>query len=216
MDNNRIQPQIAIYMTNKKLCEFNDKLKAAPVEYYGHLHAQGEKVEGERSQRSCIGIVLQDYSNGTGNKTVRVSANLSPEFFAYALSRVSLGVELFDFYEEKIFGDPDKEGKSMVTKVSIKRASVGQDGKPRNYPWCVIVENGHAIKEGTQTGGVHMKKGSYQKERSVFVNINDYDFFRLMQQTTRYINAWELTNGPKKIREAMQIMEQQRTSERNN
>ena len=216
MDNNRIQPQIAIYMTNKKLCEFNDKLKAAPVEYYGHLHAQGEKVEGERSQRSCIGIVLQDYSNGTGNKTVRVSANLSPEFFAYALSRVSLGVELFEFYEEKIFGDPDKEGKSMVTKVSIKRASVGQDGKPRNYPWCVIVENGRAIKEGTQTGGVHMKKGSYQKERAVFVNINDYDFFRLMQQTTRYINAWELTNGPKKIREAMQIMEQQRASERNN
>ena len=216
MDNNRIQPQIAIYMTNKKLCEFNDKLKAAPVEYYGHLHAQGEKVEGERSQRSCIGIVLQDYSNGTGNNTVRVSANLSPEFFAYALSRVSLGVELFEFYEEKIFGDPDKEGKSMVTKVSIKRASVGQDGKPRNYPWCVIVENGRAIKEGTQTGGVHMKKGSYQKERAVFVNINDYDFFRLMQQTTRYINAWELTNGPKKIREAMQIMEQQRTSERNN
>ena len=216
MDNNRIQPQIAIYMTNKKLCEFNDKLKAAPIEYYGHLHAQGEKVEGERSQRSCIGIVLQDYSNGTGNNTVRVSANLSPEFFAYALSRVSLGVELFEFYEEKIFGDPDKEGKSMVTKVSIKRASVGQDGKPRNYPWCVIVENGRAIKEGTQTGGVHMKKGSYQKERSVFVNINDYDFFRLMQQTTRYINAWELTNGPKKIREAMQIMEQQRASERNN
>ena len=216
MDNNRIQPQIAIYMTNKKLCEFNDKLKAAPIEYYGHLHAQGEKVEGERSQRSCIGIVLQDYSNGTGNKTVRVSANLSPEFFAYALSRVSLGVELFDFYEEKIFGDPDKEGKSMVTKVSIKRASVGQDGKPRNYPWCVIVENGRAIKEGTQTGGVHMKKGSYQKERAVFVNINDYDFFRLMQQTTRYINVWELTNGPKKIREAMQIMEQQRASERNN
>ena len=216
MDNNRIQSQIAIYMTNKKLCEFNDKLKAAPVEYYGHLHAQGEKVEGERSQRSCIGIVLQDYSNGTGNKTVRVSANLSPEFFAYALSRVSLGVELFEFYEEKIFGDPDKEGKSMVTKVSVKRASVGQDGKPRNYPWCVIVENGHAIKEGTQTGGVHMKKGSYQKERSVFVNINDYDFFRLMQQTTRYINVWELTNGPKKIREAMQIMEQQRASERNN
>jgi hypothetical protein len=216
MEDNRIQPQIAIYMTNKKLCEFNDKLKAAPVEYYGHLHAQGEKVEGERSQRSCIGIVLQDYSNGTGNKTVRVSANLAPEFFAYALSRVSLGVELFEFYEEKIFGDPDKEGKSMVTKVSIKRASVGPDGKKRNYPWCVIVENGRAVKEGTQTGGVHMKKGSYQKERQVFVNINDYDFFRLMQQTTRYINAWELTNGPKKIREAMQIMEQQRASEQNN
>jgi len=216
MEDNRIQTQIAIYMTNKKLCEFNDKLKAAPVEYYGHLHSQGEKTDNGRSARSCIGIVLQDYSNGTGNKTVRVSANLSPEFFAYALSRVSLGVELFDFYEEKIFGEPDANGLSMVTKVSVKRASVGQDGKPRNYPWCVIVENGRAVKEGTQTGGIHMKKGSYQKERSVFVNINDYDFFRLMQQTTRYINAWELTMGPKRIRDAMQQMEQQRSAERNN
>ena len=215
MEDNRIQTQISIYMTNKKLCEFNDKLKVAPLEYYAHIHAQGEKTEGGRNSRSCIGVVLQDYSNGTGDKTVRVSANLSPEFFAYALSRVSLGVELFDFYAEKIFGKPDKDGYSLVTKVSVKRASVGQDGKPRNYPWCVIVENGRAIKEGTQTGGIHMKKGSYQKDRSVFVNINDYDFFRLMQQTTRYIEAWELTMGPKQIREAQKLLEQ-RTSERSN
>ncbi len=215
-DNNRIRNQIAIYMTNKKLCEFNDKLKVAPVEYYGHLHAQGEKVNNQRSQRSCIGMVLQDYSNGTGNKNIQVSANLAPEFFAYALSQVSHGVEKFDFYEEKIFGEPDANGMSMVTKVSIKRASVGPDGKPRNYPWCINVENGHAVKEGTQTGGVHMKKGSYQKERSVFVNINDYDFFRLMQQTTRYINVWELTTGPKQIREAMQLLEQQRTADDKN
>ena len=97
----------------------------------------------------------------------------------------------------------------MVTKVSVKRASVGKDGKPRNYPWCVMVENGRAIKESTQTGGIHMKKGSYQMERSVFVNINDYDFFRLMQQTVRYINAWELTMAPKRIRDAMKLMEPQ-------
>ena len=36
MEDNRIQNQIAIYMTNKKLCEFTDKLKPAPVEYYAH------------------------------------------------------------------------------------------------------------------------------------------------------------------------------------
>lgn len=33
MEDNRIQNQIAIYMTNKKLCEFTDKLKPAPIEY---------------------------------------------------------------------------------------------------------------------------------------------------------------------------------------
>ena len=43
MEEMRIQKQISIYMTNKKLCEFNDKLKLAPVDYYAHLHAQGEK-----------------------------------------------------------------------------------------------------------------------------------------------------------------------------
>ncbi|MDU1324914.1 MAG: hypothetical protein E6933_06920 [Clostridiales bacterium] len=212
MEEMRIQKQIAIYMTNKKLCEFNDKLKLAPVEYYGHLHAQGEKMSDGSRQRSCIGMVLQDYSNGTGDKTVRVSANLSPEFFAYALSRVSIGVDKFEYAEDKIFGKPDDQGLSMVTKVSIKRASVGADGKPRNYPWCIQVENGRAVKETTSLGGVHIKKGSYQKGRSVFVNINDYDFFRLMQQTSRYIEVWELTNGPKRIREAQQIMAAQRST----
>ena len=206
MDEQRIQKQIAIYMTDKKLCEFNDKLKLAPVDYYAHVHAQGEKQEDGSRQRSCIGMVLQDYSNGTGDKTVRVMANLSPEFFAYALSRVSIGVENFDFNEEKIFGEPDSSGLSVVTKTTIKRASYGKNGEPRNYPWFIMVENGRAVKEKTQKGGVHMKKGSYHKERAVFININDYDFFRLMQQTTRYIRAWELTNGPKRIREAQQIM----------
>ena len=213
MDNTRIQNQVAIYMTNKKLCEFNDKLKAAPVDYYAHLHAQGEKQSNGSRQRSCVGVVLQDYSNGTGKSTVRVTANLSPEFFAYALSRVSIGVEQFDFSEEKIFGEPDEKGLSMVTKVVIKRASFGSDGKPRNYPWFIQVENGRAVKEKTALGGVHMKKGSYQKGASVFVNINDYDFFRLMQQTTRYIEVWELTFGPKLIREAQRVaLEQQKAA----
>ena len=54
-----------------------------------------------------------------------------------------------------------------------------------------------------------MKKGTYKKERSVFVNISDYDFYRLMLQTTRYIKAWELTVAPKRIREAQQRVEQE-------
>ena len=212
MEDNRIQNQIAIYMTSKKLCEFNDKLKPAPVTFYAHMHAHGEKLEDGSRPRSCVGLVLQDYSNGTGDKTVRVTANLSPEFFAYALSRVKFGVELFDFQEDKIFGDPDQNGLSSVTKVAVKRASVGSDGKPRNYPWCIMVENGKGVKESTQTGGIHMKKGSYKKERAVFVNINDYDFFCLMHQVCQYISAWELTYGPKVIREAKQIQEAQRTA----
>ena len=83
MEDNRIQNQIAIYMTNKKLCEFTDKLKPAPIEYYAHMHAQGEEQADGIRAYSCIGVVLQDYSNGTGDKTVRVTANLSPGFFPF-------------------------------------------------------------------------------------------------------------------------------------
>ncbi len=209
MEENRIQQQIAIYMTNKKLVEFNDKLKLAPVEFYAHIHAQGEKV-GDNRQRSCVGVVLQDYSNGTGDKTVRVTANLAPEFFAYALSRAKMGVETFEFTEDKIFGEPDSSGMSSVTKVTIKRASVGPNGEPRNYPWFISVENGKGVKETTQIGGIHMKKGTYKKERSVYVNINDYDFFCLMHEVQRYIGLWELSHGSKLVREGVQALAQQR------
>ena len=136
MEDNRIQNQIAIYMTNKKLCEFTDKLKPAPIEYYAHMHAQGEEQADGIRAYSCIGVVLQDYSNGTGDKTVRVTANLSPGFFPFVLSRMQNDLDRFDFTEDKIFGEPDEHGLSTVTKLSVKRASVGNDGKPRNYPWC--------------------------------------------------------------------------------
>ena len=52
---------------------------------------------------------------------------------ANALSRVSIGVEQFDFSEEKIFGEPDAKGLSMVTKVTVKRAAFDSNGNPRNY-----------------------------------------------------------------------------------
>ena len=76
MEDNRIQNQIAIYMTNKKLCEFTDKLKPAPVEYYAHMHAQGEEQSDGFRAYSCIGVVLQDYSNGKGDMTWTVSISL--------------------------------------------------------------------------------------------------------------------------------------------
>ena len=166
----------------------------------------------EKIAYSCIGVVLQDYSNGTGDKTVRVTANLSPGFFPFVLSRMQNDLDRFDFTEDKIFGEPDEHGLSTVTKLSVKRASVGNDGKPRNYPWCFIVENGRAVKEKTATGGTHIKSGTYKKQRSVYVNINDLDFFNLVYRTTRFIESWELTYGPKLIRDARKLLSEQRAA----
>ena len=62
------------------------------------------------------------------------------------------------------------------------------------------------------SGGYHIKSGTYQMARSVYVNINDLDFFNLVYRTARYIEAWELTYCPKVIREAKQQLEAQRTA----
>ena len=212
MEENRISNQIAIYMTNKKLCEFTDKLKSAPVGTYAHMHAQGEELPDGFRAYSTIGVVLQDYSNGTGDKTVRVTANLSPGFFPFVLSRMQNDLDQFDFHEEKIFGEPDASGLSTVTKLSIKRATVGNDGKKRNYPWCVMIENGRAVREKMPSGGFHIKSGSYKKVKAVFVNINDYDFFNLVYRTARFIESWELTYCPKVIREGKRLIEEQRAA----
>ena len=169
-------------------CEFTDKLKPAPVEYYAHMHAQGEEQSDGFRAYSCIGVVLQDYSNGKGDKTVRVTANLSPGFFPFVLSRMQNDLDRFDFTEEKIFGDPDENGLS------------------------IIVENGRAVKEKTPTGGTHIKSGTYKKQRSVYVNINDLDFFNIVYRTARFIESWELTFGPKLIRDARKLLDDQRAA----
>lgn len=124
MEDNRIQNQIAIYMTNKKLCEFTDKLKPAPIEYYAHMHAQGEEQADGIRAYSCIGVVLQDYSNGTGDKTVRVTANLSPGFFPFVLSRMQNNLDRFDFTEDKIFGEPGRAWAEYSDKA-LGQACVG-------------------------------------------------------------------------------------------
>ena len=74
------------------------------------------------------------------------------------------------------------------------------------------MENGRAVKEKTATGGTHIKSGTYQKQRSAFVNINDLDFFNLIYRTPRFIESWELTYGPKLIRDARKLLTEQRAA----
>lgn len=46
----------------------------------------------------------------------------------------------------------------------------------------------------------------------MYVNINDLDFFHLVYRTTRFIESWELTYGPKLIRDARKLLSEQRAA----
>ena len=74
---NEVSRQIAVYKTDKKLLELNDKLKPASKLFPAHIHAMGE--EAEEGARSLIQLIMLDYSKGTGDRTVSVSAHINPE-----------------------------------------------------------------------------------------------------------------------------------------
>lgn len=211
-EQNYISRQITVYKTDKKLIEFIDKLKPAPTDYYAHIHSFGDKDEDGVKQISCIGITLQDYTAGTGENIKRVTANISPDEAEYIYIQIKNGVTEFSFAQEKIFGEPDQNGKSKVTKLRILRASHGSDGKPRKYPWYVEVANGTGEKAKTEKGGIFIKSNSYQEDKKVYLNLNDIDFFKLFSRVSKYIIAWEATVAPHIIMSGKQaIAEAQET-----
>lgn len=211
-EQNYISRQITVYKTDKKLIEFIDKLKPAPTDYYAHIHSFGDKDEDGVKQISCIGIVLQDYSKGTGDQIVRVTANISPDEAEYILLQVKNRVSDFELKQEKIFGQPDQNGRAKVTKLRVIRAETGKDGKKRTYPWYVEIGNGTGVKAKTEKGGFYIKGDSYKEEGKVFININDLDFFKLLLRVSRYIEAWEATVAPHIIMSGKQaIAEAQET-----
>ena len=68
--------QIAVYKTDKALLELVDSLKPAGASYPAHIHASGEEDE---EGYSLIRLQMVDYSAGTGQKSVSVYANISPD-----------------------------------------------------------------------------------------------------------------------------------------
>ena len=196
-----IQKQITKYMTTKKLLEFNDKLRLPPLEYYAHVHANGDKNSSGKNVTSLIGITMLDYSNGTGDKTVTVEANVAPDDLMFILMNIRKGTATFETKQDKIFGEPDKDGKCQVTKLIMKRSP------NMNYPWCIEIENGKGVKEkNAQTGGSHMKSGTYTKEASVKINLTDFDLYKQLWRVEQYINIWGLTYVPQRIRQAKEIV----------
>lgn len=209
-----ISRQIAVYKTDKKLIEFIDKLKPAPTAYYAHIHSFGDKDEDGVKQTSCIGIVLQDYSKGTGDQNIRVTANISPDEAEYILLQLKNKVLDFELKQEKIFGEPDNNGRAKVTKLRILRLEIGKDGKKRTYPWYVEIGNGTGVKVKTDKGGFYIKSDSYKEEGKVFININDLDFFKLMNRVSCYVEAWEQSVAPHIIMSGKQAIAEEQEEKR--
>lgn len=204
--------QISKYQTDTKLIETLSNLHVAPTNKFANLHANGDIIsllaQGERQVYSRIKLVLQDYSKGTGSSMVRSHFNLLPSDVEYLYSNVYRGVKDFSFNREKIFATENRD--ANVSKLSILRSETDKKGEKRRYAWFVKVENGIGVAVVTKTGGTYCEKGSYNCMRSVYINMNDEAFFKIMYETSKFIHVWELTSCPSLIRVGQDMYYKQR------
>ena len=144
--------QISCFTNNKAVVELINKLKPATPGKGSHLHRSGEKDANGRSlPNSMIGINLVDYEK---NPSVFVQENLTPaqvkELYQEAIMK--RGNYNFSGNGQKIFGNPDENGYSIVRTLKINRQGAFlQNGKTiiKNYPWTITIQNGKGIKEIT-------------------------------------------------------------------
>lgn len=215
MNETYISTQIAVYKNSKVLVEFRDKLKVSSVENYAHLHADGEETEDNWKRTSLIGILMKDYSAGTGDKAVTVTANISPDESDFILSRLTAGFPIFEFKQDKIFGVPNDKGYAQVTKFRLQRAAADASGKPRTCPWYIEIENGLGIPQKNSNGGTYMKPKSFISEKKASANLTDLDLFKLLNRVSSYIDAWEAAIAPALIKQAKKRIQENQTERGN-
>ena len=195
--------QIAVYKTDKALLELVDSLKPAGTAYPAHIHASGEEDE---EGYSLIRLQMVDYSAGTGQKSVSVYANISPDEALYLYSRVFSGVQTFSMFRQKIFGEVKKEGNikkeeyANVTKLMVSRYETDSAGKKRAYPWSVQIQNGIGIKGKNSNGGTYCKKDSFVSDGAAEIFLTDADMFHMFSRAEAWIRAFEREQTGRKQR----------------
>ena len=207
--NEYISKQIAVVKNDRALIEFRDKLKVASLSNYAHIHADGEETDSEIKRTSLIGILMTDYSKGTGKNAQTVQANISPDEDRFLFSRLKAGFPSVNFRQEKIFGTPDAKGYSQVTMLQIVRAETDRKGNERKLPWYVEIVNGQGIAVKNAKGGTYMKANSFKEADSikVFKNLSDLEMYKLLGRTDAYIDAWEKAIAPSLITQAKKALQ---------
>ncbi|MDO4274140.1 MAG: hypothetical protein Q4D16_10750 [Eubacteriales bacterium] len=188
---NKVTDQIFKVQTDKKLIALYDRLRYASVSSYAQLHAKGEYLENGHKSHSLIGITIQDYSNGTGDRNIITQFHLAPEQIQFILTRITAGFQEYEWSQSKIFGVPDAGGYSTAQQFFISRHAADNTGRMMKSPWRIQIVNGKGIKVQNSNGGSYMKSGSFVSEKSTFIQLTDMDLFILFKRADAYITQWE-------------------------
>ena len=201
--------QICKVQNDKKLISFHDRLRAALPGSYAQIHAKGEFSENNHKVHSLIGVSIQDYSNGTGDRNIITRFHLSPEQVQFFLTRLTAGFQEFEWSISKIFGEPDQYGYSTAQQFSISRHARASDGREMKNPWRIQIINGRGIKVQNRNGGSYMQSGSFQMDKTAFIQLTDMDLYLLLKRVDAYVTEWEHCIAPPLITNGKEMLANQ-------
>lgn len=82
-----------------------------------------------------------------------------------------------------------------VSRLTITHTPLDKNGRVNNYPWVVKITNGSARVVEASNGATSYASNTYQETQSVFMNLSDLDWFRMMEACRRYIDTFTMCFG---------------------
>ena len=170
-------------------------------------------MENGHKAHSLIGISIQDYSSGTGDRNIITRFHLAPEQIQFLLTRITAGFPEFEWSQSKIFGNPDANGYSTAQQFFISRHVYNSKQEVQNSPWRIQIVNGKGIKKQNRNGGSYMQAKSFVSEKTAFIQLTDMDLYTLLKRVDSYITNWEAAYAPTLIINGKQMLNQQRQAQ---
>lgn len=145
------------------------------------------------SDESKITVVLQDYSNGVGDQSTMVRFNLTVKEFLVIRDSVNSRAEDTSF--AKIFAkesarkkDGPFKGLFPVKRLSLKYQEEYQ-GRKKDYPWTLIIENGYSGAVMHENGSSSIDKNTYKSDGRAFINVSMQDMSATVENLSRNIEV---------------------------
>ena len=76
-------------------------------------------------------------------------------------------------------------------------------------PWRIQIVNGRGIKVQNRNGGSYMQSGSFQMDKTAFIQLTDMDLYLLLKRVDAYVTEWEHCIAPPLITNGKEMLANQ-------
>lgn len=177
--------QIIVDRRRKSSICFLNHLEPACVANWSQMHATGENKKG-RKRYSRIKVLGQDYSQGTGEKSVYCSYNLEPADIKNLRNIVDMRYNQYKTDFIKIM-------ENGTNTAPFRRLTITRNPEMNN-PWCITIVNGIA----------NNKKPIPDSVKTVKQFFDENNFYKIIATVDTFVTLWEYTYVTKLIEKGTQ------------